>query len=144
MKIENAEQLAKYLEDWDYGEDCFADEIIRNHVIDSEIHLNGESWDYDADNIPESYIEKLTVDFKYEDTNGIDDLDDNIRELFDEEIYEVCTAIRNNKDKVDSIIKSSPTTSKELMQVVDAPKDGEYTYEIWTKIEKVLELAHSY
>lgn len=144
MKIENAEQLAKYLEDWDYGEDCFADEIIRNHVIDSEIHLNGESWDYDADNIPEPYIEKLTADFKYEDTNGIDDLDDNIRELFDEEIYEVCNAIRNNKDKVDSIIKSSPTTSKELMQVVDAPKDGEYTYEIWTKIEKVLELAHSY
>lgn len=143
MKIENAEQLAKYLEDWDYGEDCFADEIIRNYVIDNEIHTNGESWDYDADNIPDSYIEKLTKDFNYEDTNGIDDLDDNIRETFDEEIEEVCTAIRNNKDKVDSIIKANPTTSKELMQVIDAPKDGEYTYEIWTKIEKVLELAHS-
>ena len=144
MKIENAESLAKFLEDWDYGKDYFEEDIIRNYIIDCEIHINGDSWDYDASNIPDSVIEKQMRTIKYEDTNGIDDLDVDIRNLFDEEIEEVCKAIRNNKDVIDALLKSNPTTSEKLMEIVNAPADGEYTYEIWTKIENVLGLEHSY
>ena len=136
-KIENAEQLIKYLNNWDYGKTCFEDTIIYNYVINCEIHGDFEEWDYDVDNIPDSYIESKVEQYSYEDTNGIDELDPIIVERFDSDIEDFINAIKNHITEVNTFIKNKSDDIDKLSKLLENPGKN-YSDEILNEIINII------
>ena len=133
-RIENAKEMVNYLKSWDYAETYYSDEVIEAYAIACELEENGEKWDFDSDNIPDSYLDLDSI--SYEDTNGLDDLRDDIREPFDADIDSFCTAIVNNEADVNNTLKSK-FNADNFWEVIGKPGEN-YVSEILDELTKVI------
>lgn len=133
-RIENAKEMVNYLKSWDYAETYYSDEVIEAYAIACELEENGEKWDFDSDNIPDSYLDLESI--SYEDTNGLDDLRDDIREPFDADIDSFCTAIVNNEADVNNMLKSK-FNADNFWEAIGKPGEN-YVSEILDELTKVI------
>lgn len=147
IKIENSDQLIKYLENWDYGKTYFEDDIIKHYAAQLvyKEYREGKFSDFDNkeniiyidDHKIMNYIDSNRI--TYEDTNGLNDLSYIIKNEFDENIKSFIVAIKSHSSSVDNFISNNSKNIDDLYNILDCP-DGCYIEEIIEELGKLFEI----